>query len=193
MAGKSNSIKADFRTTIPEYSDEEILNILRKRKMYQPEAAEMAVQEAIKRGLIHSEQDLFDKDFQAKPMKFLLFPTIEDEKIQIKIRKSISRGLLISGVIPTIWGFLKLYDGKTIEGGILAILGILWIYFSAKLIRKANLSIVNSLFALLLLSVIYIVKLLLNSGTFIFMDVFIPAVIYGLIAYGLLFIRRLNP
>ncbi|MBT3383491.1 MAG: hypothetical protein HN778_18840 [Prolixibacteraceae bacterium] len=193
MVEKSNSIKADYRTLIPEYSDEEILKILRKRKLYQPEAAEMAIQEAIKRELIHSEQDLFDKDFQVKPVRFLLFPTIENEKNIIKIRKSISRSLLISGLIPAIWGFLKLYNGKIIEGGVLAVLGVLWIYFSALLIRKADRGNVNSLLALLLLSVIYIVKLLLNPGTFIFMDIFIPAVIYGLISYGLLFLRRLNP
>lgn len=191
MTEKSNSGTSDFRTIIPGYSDEEIINILKKRKLYQKEAAEIAIKEALKRGLIYSEQDLFDEGFQVEPVKFSLFPTIEDKNTQIKIIKSISRSLIISGAIPTIWGFLKLNDGKTIEGGILLVSGILWIYFSAMLIRKASLDIVNSLFVLLFLSVVYFLKLFLKSGTFIFIDIFVTIVVFCLITYGLLFLRRL--
>ena len=68
--------KPDFRSSILNNSDEEILVILKKRKQYQPEAAKLAIQEAIKRGLINSEQDLFSEKFQEQSSKSFLFPII---------------------------------------------------------------------------------------------------------------------
>ncbi len=184
--------KLTFETAIPEYNDEEIIDILRKRKYYQPKAVELALEEAFRRELIHSEQDLFDEQFHVPPLQFRLFPNIEDEKNKHKIRKSIARGTLILGIIPTIWGFLKLNAGHQIEGGILVAMGIIWIFLSSRLILKVNYVLVNILLAISAASVFYVANLFLSVKTLIFMDLFIVVVLYGMLVYGLLFIRRLK-
>jgi hypothetical protein len=184
--------KPDFRSTIPNHSDEEIFAILKKRKQYQPEAANLAIKEAIKRGLINSEQDLFSEKFQENTAKSGLFPIINNDKHKENIRKSISRILLITGAIPVIWGVLEIIKSKLIEGILLVLLGTVWIYASAQLMRSMQIKMVNLLFVMLVASVAYIVKIVLEMKGLTIMDYFIPVVICSLIIYGLLFIRRLK-
>ncbi len=184
--------KSDFRSSIPNYSDEEILTILKKRKQYQHEAATLAIREAIKRGLINSEQDLFSENFQEQPSKSFLFPIIIDNKHKDKIRKSISRILLITGSIPMVWGILEITKSKLTEGVLLILLGAVWIYASAQLMKSVQLKMVNLLFVMLVASVAYIVKILLEMKGLVIMDYFIPIILLSLITYGLLFIRRLK-
>ncbi len=192
LKSKRSKSKSNFRTSIPEYNDEEILNILRKRKYYQPEAAEMAKQEAIKRGLINHEQDLPDGEFHVPPLKFRLFPEIEDERNRNKIRKSIARGLLIAAILPVVWGFLQFNQGKTIEGSLLVFGGLLWILFSSYLVKNADKTVISVLLVLAGISFLYLAKLLLARKTFIIMDGFIAIVLFGFVVYGLLYIRKLK-
>ncbi len=189
---KIDKNNADFNTMIPEYNDSEIINILIQRKHYQPGAVDLAIKEAIKRGLINSEQDLFSEEYQVKPLKYSLFPTIESEKNKAKTRKSISRGLILIGLLPVVWGFVKINNEFLIEGGILLLLGIVWILLASKLNRSGNNKIVIFLFVVLLLSSVYIVKILIGLKAPTTMDIFVPVVLYLLVAYGLLFIRRLH-
>ncbi len=184
--------KSDFRSSIPHYSDEEILTILKKRKQYQLEAATLAIQEAIKRGLINSEQDLFSEKFQEKPSEFYLLPIIIDDKNKNKIRKSISRILLIVGVIPVVWGVMLFTKSNSVEGVLLVLLGAVWIYASAQLMRSVQTKMVNLLFMMLVASVAYIVKIMLGMKGLVIMDYFIPVILFSFITYGLLFIRRLK-
>ncbi|MCK5731110.1 MAG: hypothetical protein KAH68_08545 [Draconibacterium sp.] len=194
MANKSiaEAKKSDFRSTIPNYSDEEILVILRKRKQYQPEAAELAISEAIKRGLINSEQDLFSEKFQENKSESFLFPIINDSNNRNKIRKSISRLLLVIGAIPVVWGALEIGKSNLIEGVLLILLGSIWIYASAQLMRSLQIKMLNILFVMLFASAVYIIKLLSELKGLAIMDYFIPVVFISLISYGLLFVRRLK-
>ena len=137
---------ADFWSAIPQYSDEEVLKILKKRKLYQVEAANLAVKEAIKRGLINSEQDLFDEEFKEEKISMKLFPTIEKEENKNKIRKSISRVLLIVGALPVTWGVIKITDTILFEGLLLISLGIIWMYAAAQIMRGIVSKMVNLLF-----------------------------------------------
>ena len=184
--------KSDFKTLIPEYSDEEILDILKKRNYYQPEAADLAIKEAIKRELIYSEQDLVAEKFRVKPMRYSLFPSIEKENQKERIRKSIARVLFIAGVLPTVWGFVRFFGSVKLEGSILISFGFLWIFLSSRLFRKAEPLTVRGLFILLALSVIYIVKILNGPGSIVFMDVFILIFIYALVIYGLVFLMKIG-
>jgi hypothetical protein len=187
-----NKNKTDFKNLIPEYSDDEILSILKKRKHYQKEAAELAIEEAIKRELIHSEQDLFSDSFKDKPLKSSIFPAISRDGNKEKIRKSIARGLILLGSVPTVWGILNISEGTIPEGILLVFLGASWIYASAKLMRSISLQMVNVLFIILFASALYNVKLFFeikNPGA---MDFVIPIVLTTLVAYGLLFLRKLN-
>ncbi len=192
MAKKSKTNKSHFRSSIPQYSDDKIISILKKRKQYQPEAAKLAIGEAIKRGLINSEQDLFSEKFQDKPSNPGLFPVISDDRNRDKIRKSISRILLIIGVIPVVWGVLEIRRSSLAEGVLLILLGAIWIYASAQLMRAMQTKMVNLLFIMLIASAAYIVKIMLEMRGLVAMDILIPLVIFSFLTYGLLFINRLK-
>ncbi|MCF6333810.1 MAG: hypothetical protein L3J11_11050 [Draconibacterium sp.] len=194
MADKSRvkSNRPDFRSSIPEYNNEEILNVLKKRKQYQKEAAEIALKEAIKRGLINSEQDLFAEEFQEKPTEFSIFPTIENNRNRTKIRKSIARVLLISGAIPIVWGAIKIIEGQILEGSILIVLGAIWVYAATQQFKTVNLKMINLLLIMLAASVIYIIKLFVFFENPALLDFLIPVILGTLITYGLLFIHRMK-
>lgn len=181
--------KPDYKTLIPEYDDNQILEILKKRNYYQPEAADLAVKEAKKRGLIHSEQDLFAEEYRFQPLRFHLFPTIEKTHQMEKIRKSIARALIITGIFPVVWGVVRIYEGKIFEGSMLLFLGALWTFLSYRIFLKPVTRIIQVLFFMLALSVVYV---LMNLRSIIYMDIFILVFLYGLIVYGLLFILRMK-
>lgn len=183
---------SDFTTLIPDYSDQEILEILKKRNHYQSKAADLAIKEAIKRGLICSEQDLVAEEFRVKPMKYVLFPPISKEHQRNKIRKSIARGLVIAGVLPTVWGFVRFNGGVKLEGTIFVALGFLWIFLSARLFRRGEPGSIRLLFVMLAVSMVYVVKILVSLKGIVVMDAFVLAVVYGLIIYGLLYILKLG-
>lgn len=187
-----NQNKADFKTLIPGYEDHEIIEILKKRKYYQPEAADLAVKEAIKRGIIHSEQDLFAEEFRVKPMEYKLFPVIEKEEQKNKIRRSIARGLIITGAIPIVWGVIRAVDGVIAEGIILIILGALWSFLAIRIFHKMEKDKVYYLFILLGLSLIYVTKIFISLRSVAIMDGFVLIFLSGLIVYGLLFLLRLR-
>lgn len=187
-----NKNKPGFTNLIPESSDNEILSILKKRKHYEKEAAQLAIEEAIKRGLIHSEQDLFSDSFKDEPLKSSIFPTINRERNKKKIRKSIARGLILLGSVPTVWGLLNISEGTIPEGILLVFLGASWIYASVKLLRSISLPMLNVLFLILFASILYNVKLFFEMQNPGAMDFAIPIVLSGLVAYGLLFLRKLN-
>src|SRR5690554_6288827 len=93
--GSKNISKPDFKEVMGKLNDESLTEVLRKRNLYQPEAARSAIDEAIRRGLINSEEDLLSEKYRIQPLKTRLFPEIENEHLRVKIRKSISRSLLI--------------------------------------------------------------------------------------------------
>jgi len=187
MAEKSigNSNYSDLKKSIHTYSDNEVIIILKKRK-------QIAVKEAINRGLINSDQDLYAKEFNEEVVKSTLFPKINTERNRNKIRKSIARGLLIAGTIPAVWGVFGINEGRFFEGILLILLGAIWIYASAHLMRSVSLKMIKLVFIMLLASVAYIVKLILEMKNLAAMDFVIPIVLVSFVTYGLLYIRKLS-
>uniref|UniRef100_UPI0032165B48 hypothetical protein n=1 Tax=uncultured Draconibacterium sp. TaxID=1573823 RepID=UPI0032165B48 len=183
---------SDFRKTISEYPDEKIVEILKQRDHYQPEAAKLAIEEAIKRGIIFSEQDLFSDEFKVEELDRSLFPKIKDARIEKRIRRSIARSLVICGIMPVVFGLLQSNKGHRIEGSLILLFGLLWIYISAQLIKNYNKTFVFILLFGALLSYVYVVVKLMALHRFIFMDFFIPSVLFLLIAYGLLFLKSFS-
>ena len=188
---KTENNKSNLQEIFNTHTDEQILEVLRKREYYQPEAVDIAVKEAIERKLIHSEQDLFSPEFSAGPLKTKIIPDIVREKNKKRIRKSLGRSLLIAGVLPLIFGFVQYNTGNIPEGIILLVFGLLWMFLSSQIIRKGNKTIINVLLGTAFASIIYVGYLFVNSNSVIFMDVFITAVVYLIIFYGLFFIRKL--
>ncbi|RIH62789.1 hypothetical protein D1164_23075 [Mariniphaga sediminis] len=194
MPGKSKTEDkiTDFEKAMEELDDEQLAGVLKKRNHYQPEAVRVAIRKALERGIIRSEEDLRGQEFSIKPLRRKLFPEIESGANRDKIRKSISRGLLIAGAFPTAWSFLRMNAGFTSEGILLLAFGVCWMGLAFSLMRKFSLLAARLLSVLAILSLGYAVKYFLALPQFIFMDVFIATALYLLLAYGLVFIFRLK-
>lgn len=194
MTEKSNeeNQNSEFKQIIANYSDEELRKVLKKRNLYQKEAADFAVGEAIKRGLIYSEQDLFASEFQPEPEKFTLFPTIENDKARAKFRKSITRSLIITGALPMVWGGIKIFKSQSFEGILLFLFGAAWSIISYQLMRSVNAKLINALFFMLILVVAYFVKVFVSVSFLKMIDVLFTAIVIGFIAYSIGFLGRLK-
>nr|WP_319267679.1 hypothetical protein [uncultured Draconibacterium sp.] len=182
--------EVDFREDIPNYSDEQLKEVLKLRDHYQPEAAKLAIGEALKRGIINSEQDLFSEEFRCEEIQFSLFPKIKRDRNRIKIRRSIARSLVICSVLPVVYGLVEMKTGNRWEGAAILLFGLLWLFCSAQLIKLYHVLFIRSLMAGTILGVSYICYRLISSQTYIFMDFFLVLVLAGLIFYGLIFLAR---
>ena len=193
MPLNSNSIeqKTDFAEKMEALSDADLTDVLRKRNLYQDAAAKEAIRLAIERGIIQSELDLSGPDFREKKLKRQLFPEIEDENIRNKIRRSISRGFILAGSLPGILAVIRLTRGSQTEGILLLVFAVAWLGSSVWLFRVFSRHAFLILTGLLILSLVYILKLLFSWPANHIMDKFIVVMLYLLITYGLLYIRRL--
>lgn len=186
----TSNTTSDFNIDIPEYSDERIIEILKQRDHYQTEAAKLAIDEAIKRGIIYSEQDLFADEYKVEPLESSIIPKIVKQENKNKIRRSIARSLVICGVLPMVYGLVKMNSGSTIEDGLILFVGIGWIFCSSQLIKAYQKVFVFTLMAASTISLAYILLKLLLAKSFVFMDFFIPLSLCLLIIYGLFFLKR---
>ncbi|MFV0590193.1 MAG: hypothetical protein ACK5M7_02300 [Draconibacterium sp.] len=173
---------------MPEYSNEEIIQVLKKRTYYTPEAASLAIEEAIKRGIIHSEEDLYSDEFKVEELSFSWFPPISNRNTREKIRKSIARSLVIVGLIPLVFGIVEMNRGVELEKGLILVFGLTWIFCSARLYKSYHKSFVFALLASDVIGTAYIFyRLLLNTTQSIF-DFFIVGTLFLLVTYGLTFL-----
>lgn len=188
----STKINADFRKDIPEYSDERIIEILKQRDHYQPDAAKLAIEEAIKRGIIFSEQDLFAEEYMVEELDTKLIPKIRKAENKEKIRRSLARTLVLFGIMPVVFGFVQINRANQVEGVLILFVGLLWMYFSAQLIKQYHKPFINLLLALSLLAVAYVYTKLVLANSFVFFDFFLPGVLLCLLIYGLFFLKGLG-
>lgn len=183
-----------FREIIAGYTDEELINVLKKRKLYQKEAADFAIREAVRRGIIYSEQDLFSKEFKDEPQKFSLFPTIESENTSKKFKKSLSRSLLILGALPVVWGIIKVFEGYINEGILIFIFGIAWSLISFQLLRltNPNVKLIHLLFLMAFVAAGYIIRNFSLSSSLNRIDILITAIGLGFVLYTIGFLGSLK-
>jgi hypothetical protein len=184
-------ILKELEVLMKEYGDEEIREMLKKRNLYNPDVAQMAVAEALQRGIIHSEQDLVAREYRIQKLRFRLFPDIENEEIKERLIRSLSRGVLLTGVFPVIYGFLKIAENKWPEALLLIIPGAIWIVSMGLLMHKYNRKLISIILGMAGMSEFYVVNLLLHVKLLQFMDLFVAVVVYGIIFYSLLYIRSL--
>jgi len=196
MMEKSNDENQipEFRQIIAGYTDDELRKVLKKRKLYRKEAADFAIQEAIRRGLIYSEQDLFAKEYKDEPEKFSIFPSIENEKARAKFKKSISRSLLILGILPMVWGGFKIYETQSLEGILMFIFGATWSLTSFQLMRSAKLNpkLIYFMFLLAILAFGYLVKIFISSHYINTIDVLISSIAVGFVFYAIGFLGKMK-
>ena len=196
MMEKSNDENQipEFRQIIAGYTDDELRKVLKKRKLYRKEAADFAIQEAIRRGIIYSEQDLFAKEYKDEPAKFSIFPSIENEKARAKFKKSISRSLLILGALPMVWGGFKIYETQSLEGILIFVYGVAWSLTSFQLMRSAKLNpkLIYFMFLLAILAFGYLVKIFISNHFINTVDLLISAIAVGFVFYAIGFLGKIK-
>jgi hypothetical protein len=194
MMEKSNDENQvpEFKTIIAGYNDDELRKVLKKRKLYQKEAAGFAIQEAIRRGIIYSEQDLFAKEYKDEPEKFSIFPIIESEKTSAQFKKSISRSLLILGTLPVVWGIIKILGGHSFEG--IFIFGAAWSFTSFQLMRLANpnFKLIILMFIMAVSGAGYIIRNFVVSNSLTSIDILITTIGLGFVLYAIGFLGSLR-
>lgn len=184
----------EFKRIIASHTDDELRIVLKKRKLYRIEAADFAIQEAIRRGLIYSEQDLFAKEYKDNPEKFSIFPSIENEKVRRKFKISISRSLFILGALPMVWGGLKIFETLSLEGILIFVFGAAWSLTSFQLMRAAKLN-PKLIYFMLLLAILtfgYLVKIFISSHFINTIDLLISAIAVGFVFYAIGFLGKLK-
>jgi hypothetical protein len=174
-----------------EYSDEEIISILRKHKLYEPKAQEIAIAEAIRRGIIHSEQDLFSENFRTEPSRFTLFPHPEKKETMLKIVLSMSRALLLAGVIPIVFGVLKFQVFKYAEGSALVFAGLIWITSAWLIFSRQEKKFLTPMLVIAILSAVYVARILFLLKGLKVMDYVVPSILFVVILYSLVYLRSL--
>jgi hypothetical protein len=172
-------------------SRDELMIALKKRKGYEPEAEVIIVKEAIRRGLIHSENDLDLPEFNPRPGRFTLFPVPESEILRKKIINSMMRSLMIPGVMPIYFGIMKFGIPKYPEGAGLICSGLIWILMALVVMLKSERRLLFPMFLLLLLSMVYGGRIMLAYSYLRWTDIFIPAVLYLFAFYSLFYTNSL--
>jgi hypothetical protein len=171
------------------YSEEELTDVLKRRKHYEPEAVRIAVAEALKRGLINSGKDLDSDRFAETPSRFTLFPCSERPEIMRKVIRSLSRALLVAGVIPVIFGVLKFQLHKYAEGGAMVMSGLIWIAAAWMVYRRQERIYWTPLLVIAILAALYAIRILLLIKGLRTMDYVIPGVLFGVVFYTIFYLR----
>jgi hypothetical protein len=176
---------------IREMSDAGVTEILKKRDQFQPPAVDFAVREALRRGLIRSEEELDEPGFRQESVRFTLFPFPDKTETRTKLFRSLCRSLMIAGAIPVFYGMLKLTHHNYAEGTALTSLGIIWTGMSWLLMERSERRLIFPLSFLVLISVPYVIRIMTWHTSLKWTDYFIPFVLYVLITYSLLFIHSI--
>ena len=184
--------RKDFREKITESTDEELVGILKQRTYFIPEAAQLAIEEAVKRGIIHSEDDLLHEDYRVKELQFSWFPEPVNDINRRRLMKSLGRSLVFCGIFPLVYGMIKLNAGHQFEGAVLAAFALVWISLSSQLMRSYHKKIVFALLAANSAGAIYVFFRLISFNRSPLMDLFVAVVLFVLITYALLYLYQIN-
>jgi hypothetical protein len=190
-----NQQTPDRKTRIEEkilgLSRDELMLALKKRKGYEPEAEEIIVKEALRRGMIQSENDLELPEYNLPKRHFTFFPVPESEVSRKKIISSLMRSLMIPGVIPIYFGILKFGIPKYPEGTALIFSGLIWISMALVVMLKSERRLLFPMFLLVLLSLVYGGRIMLAYSHLRWSDIFIPVVLYFFTFYALFYVHYL--
>jgi hypothetical protein len=174
------------------HSDDELVKVLKKRKHYQPEAAKQAISEAINRGIINSEQDLYSEKFAEISSKNRLFPEIENPVVREKVGRSISRSLLLVGVIPLVWCLAR-WNINTLPVSLMVLLySLAWIGISTGLLVTKNVRFAYGLLFLMVPGLIFLVRMMLQNRFLLAYEIVVPVVLTFLILYGVGYLHKLK-
>lgn len=181
-----------FYSRYANYSDDEILDILRNHKDYQDRAVSEAVKIAIERELIHSEQDLMAPEFQyQRSAKLSLFPRIVSPYHRNRLVFSLFRFLFVLSFLPIIYGALEYAKGNTSNAVAGFLFGFAWFAFSFLLKRTRKYIFFYFLFAILFGGVIFSGYLISMASSLRFTDVLVMVFASLMSVYFLTYLKLL--
>jgi len=132
------------------YTDSQILEILKRHKDYQEAAVDLAVKIAIERQLINSGQDLLAPEFQnRKSSGFNLFPEISSGYHRERLIGSIFRFLYLVSLLPLAYGILNYAKGEMLQTLLGVGVGLIWFLLGLLLDKTRKLVVFVPLFFLL--------------------------------------------
>lgn len=178
----------DFRKRYSTLSDEKIIEILKNRSDYQQNAVTAAMEIAIARGIINSEQDLFDERFRNNLQPgFKLFPIINDQFHKQRLISSIFRFLYLMSMLPVVFGLLKYSQGNINQALIGILAGLLWFCFC--FLYKKTAQILFLIILIVLLFSISLVGFYLSAvaGNYIVLDIVLMTITIFVMLYLLIY------
>lgn len=189
---QENSGTINFYERYINYTDAQVLEILRNHKDYQESAKNAAVKIAVERQLIHSEHDLLSPEFQkSKNTSLTLFPQITNFYHHQRLVGSIFRFLYALSFIPVVYGFLKYAEGKIDQTILGACIGVVWFLLIVLLKRTEKPVILLPLFGILILLGASVSFKIATSHPVRILDFVILVVGMFLSAYFLIFVKKL--
>jgi hypothetical protein len=181
-----------FTAKYSDYTDTQILEILRKHKDFQEMAVTAAVKIAIERQLIHSEQDLMSPEFQySKKYRFTLFPEISNAYYQGRLIASIFRVLYILSLLPMIYGIMKYAEGFIDQAIFGIVIGVTWLILSILLNRTIRQFLISIMLAILFGVSASVGFKIFTSESFKLIDLVLLVIIFLLFAYLLIYLKKL--
>lgn len=188
---KNNGNSFEYR--LREVSDEEILSILKYREHFQASAFKAAIKEALKRGLIESVDELnTDKFSPMDPPAKSLFPVGTYPQQNLAIFKSLCRIFYGVGLIPVLYGAVKLASGFS-TGALAALLtGILFIYLAFRLEKTLKVLFANLILAFNLPAIAFAIYFLTSKGSTVTMDLVAVTIVLIVLLYISLYARKIS-
>jgi len=186
----------NFYNRYTAYTDIQILEILRNHKDYRESAKNAAVQIAIERKIINSEQDLLSPEYQnVKIFKFSIFPEIKNAYHLQRLAGSIFRFLYVMALVPIIYGFLKYGEGLIDQAYLGVGIGVLWFSFALLLQNTRKPIFFFLLFSMLLILSIFAGFKIFTSENYLIMDLVMLFIGILLPSYLMIYLKKLiqNP
>jgi len=141
--------KESLTERFDQYTDDQLLELLKNHKNYQDEAVEAAVEIACKRKLIYSRQDLLSSEFnRIKPSPRKFFPLLYSREQTEKMLSSLFRIIYLLTVVPLIFTILSFAEGNKVKIIIWGTGALAWVVTTWRLERKREPLLVFLLMAL---------------------------------------------
>jgi hypothetical protein len=181
-----------FEYRLKEVSDDEIISILRYRDHFQALAIKAAINEALRRGIINSVDDLQKEEFKPQEMPpKSLFPLGNNLAQNLLILRSLSRVFYGFGLIPIIYGYFQFREHNSNLGISAVLLGMLIIFVANRLEKK-----LKPIFAYIMLgmnfpAIGFAVHKLTSLGKPTAMDMFAAIIILMVLLYTTLYAHKI--
>lgn len=119
-------IENKFQEVMAEHSDEVLIGTLKTRHIYQKEAVDAAIKEAVKRRLILNEEDL-DTKYPVAEVETMSVSDVEQELINERAKKDILYGALwcVGGLVATAAEIGYIFWGAIVFGGVQCVKGLM--------------------------------------------------------------------